>query len=324
MNPGLDLLVVAAAVLASAAYSGAEIGFYTVSRARMGLQEGASGLRERLVARLLADDAALLVTILIGNNLSIELATHFSEDVFEAAGLRPPLLDLVLALVLTPLLFLLAEALPKDLFRRRPHTLVLAVAPFIGLSRIAFWPLERLLRLWTLFLERVFRLGPRTAIHLRGRAAVREMLAEGLRSGALQPRARELAHNVLELRSIPIRRAMRPWSEVELLQSSADPASSLARVRASAYTRLPVVDDSGAVLGYVHQLDVLVAGEPLRLADHVRELRSLHPDTSVDRALARLRTSGDRMAVVGEPSAPLGILTLKDLVEEISGELPAW
>jgi CBS domain containing-hemolysin-like protein len=30
------------------------------------------------------------------------------------------------------------------------------------------------------------------------------------------------------------------------------------------------------------------------------------------------------MAVVGQPEAPLGLVTLKDLLEEISGDLGGW
>jgi CBS domain containing-hemolysin-like protein len=44
----------------------------------------------------------------------------------------------------------------------------------------------------------------------------------------------------------------------------------------------------------------------------------------LDRALARLRQTGQRAALVGSAEAPLGLVTLKDLVEEISGELHRW
>ena len=42
------------------------------------------------------------------------------------------------------------------------------------------------------------------------------------------------------------------------------------------------------------------------------------------RALARLRAGGQRMAIVGTLTRPLGLATLKDLLEEISGDLAGW
>jgi CBS domain containing-hemolysin-like protein len=57
---------------------------------------------------------------------------------------------------------------------------------------------------------------------------------------------------------------------------------------------------------------------------HLRPIVSLPAQLPVDRALARLRASGSRLAIVGPLDAPAGLLTLKDLVEEISGDLAGW
>jgi CBS domain containing-hemolysin-like protein len=58
--------------------------------------------------------------------------------------------------------------------------------------------------------------------------------------------------------------------------------------------------------------------------DHLRELVHFPAHTLVDRALGRLRLSGQRLAIVGSLEKPIGLLTLKDLVEEISGDLAGW
>ncbi len=87
---------------------------------------------------------------------------------------------------------------------------------------------------------------------------------------------------------------------------------------------LPLVSAAGEVRGYVHQLDVLGEGDARPVATHLRPLPALPPDLPLDRALVVLRAGGQRMALVGRPGAPLGVVTLKDLVEEISGELARW
>jgi CBS domain containing-hemolysin-like protein len=74
----------------------------------------------------------------------------------------------------------------------------------------------------------------------------------------------------------------------------------------------------------VHQLDVLGGGPGEPVLEHLREVGALAPGIAVDRALARLRASGQRLAIVGDPGRPLGIVTLKDLLEEISGDLAGW
>jgi len=62
--------------------------------------------------------------------------------------------------------------------------------------------------------------------------------------------------------------------------------------------------------------------EPRRA--HLRPMVAIEPDTPLDRALASLRATGQRAALVGSPARPAGLVTLKDLVEEISGELARW
>jgi CBS domain containing-hemolysin-like protein len=69
---------------------------------------------------------------------------------------------------------------------------------------------------------------------------------------------------------------------------------------------------------------VLAADPATPLQQHLRPILALDPAMPLDRALARLRQTGQRMALVGSDQAPLGLVTLKDLVEEISGELHRW
>lgn len=320
----LALLGLLACLAASAAYSGSEIGFYGLSRTRVDLEARVGRRPARWIQRLMGDDTALLITILVGNNLALELASRLGARVLPEVSV-PELQAVMVTLVLTPVVFLFGEALPKDLFRRRPHAWVQRTAGFILLSRYVFWPLERLLRGLSFLLERSFGLGAQVHVPVKGREVMLHVLAEGLRSGALPARAEVLARNALELRSIPVERAMTAWDRVETLGADLGARERFERVRASSHTRLPVVDAQGTVLGYVHQLDVLEAG-PEAEGPPVQQhsLGRLAPETPVDRALLTLRGSGRRMALVEREGVPVGIVTLKDLVEEISGELAEW
>jgi CBS domain containing-hemolysin-like protein len=324
VSTAIDLAVILFGLLASAAYSGSEIAFYSVSRARIDV-EARQGLgSSRLVRRLLQDDLAFLIVVLIGNCLMIELMTWSAEDLLRERHAPTWVVRLVLTLVLTPGVFFFAEVLPKDLFRRRPHALLSRTARFVLVSRYLFWPLERLLFLLTFLLTRIFTLEPRLFSVVRGREAVLRLLSEGAREGAILPHAEQMARNVLKLRSIEIERCMAPWDGVLKLHLGMPSSELYSAVARSPYTRIPVVDERGAVRGYVHQLDVLGEGGGAEVLEHLRPLTVLPSGTSVDRALAKLRLGGQRLAVAGDLDHPRGLLTLKDLLEEISGDLAGW
>lgn len=339
----LEVLFLALLIAMSATYSGSETGFYCVSPMQVELDVKRGSRRAAIMRWLLRDEAALLVTILIGNNLALELATHVGEDVFGSAfGLTDPgARAIAVTLVLTPLVFLFGEALPKDVFRLRPHALTGIAAPVIGLSRVVFWPLERALRVLTLALERLLGLSEDATAPISGRDAVRRYLEEGRRHGALSARTEGLARNALRLRSTHVDDAMVPWAEIECLVEGTPRAQALERVRSSRFSRIPVLaagPDGGPeapprVLGYVHQLEVLHAeraaeagsGLPDAAPDDAlqrpRPLWTIDAATTVGRALGEFSAKGRRIAVVERDGAVVGLVTVNDLLDLISTEV---
>ena len=319
------LFVMLLCLVASFVFSGSETGIYALSRIRVGMEADQGHRPARMVRMLLRDESALLITILIGNNLAIELASHVGDHLLgESLGaypMGPAMRTLLLTLILTPLLFMFGEALPKEIYRRRAHSMVYTTVPLILLARWIFWPFERVLRLLTASLEHLFGLGP-GRVGSWGRAErLTALLAEGRRHGALHERAEALARNALLLRTLPVSQAMVPWDEVQLVHLDRGAEDLYRQVSESRFTRLPVVDGSGKLQGYVHQLEVLAAGPESPVLSHLRRVSALPADTPVDRALLHLRGGGRRGAVVGTVDGPVGWVTLKDLVEEISGEV---
>jgi CBS domain containing-hemolysin-like protein len=324
MSFWIDAAVLFALLVATAIYSSAETALYRVSRVRVDMESRRLSRTARVARMLLSDETRLVIVLVIGLNLCIELMTQRVENVLVSAGVPRFGIEVWLTLLLTPFVFFFGELLPKELARRRPHAWLTFEAPFVALSRWIFWPLERVMYFVTWLVSRALGLEPRQFLSGQGRDAVLEFLREGRRSGAIPPSAEQMARNVLELRSIPVERCMVPWKEVLRLDARDPDVDLYDAVARSTRTRLPVIGPDGAVEGYVHQLDVLGAGPEEPVLSHLREIQRLAPGTPVDRALARLRATGQRLAIVGDPEAPLGLVTLKDLLEEISGDLAGW
>jgi CBS domain containing-hemolysin-like protein len=308
-------------------FSGSETGFYTLSHRRVHFDERHGRTSARLVRKLLQDDAGLLTTILIGNNLMHELCSHLGADMLTDLEFPVAWREVAGTLILTPVIFFFAEVLPKDLFRRRPHALVGHFAPFLVFMRLLFWPLSILLQGITTLLARGFGLEPRAVTGYHGREQVLGFLEEGKLAGVLPAHAEVLAQNALRLPSIPIERVMSPWRDAVCVRATDEAAVRLEAVRRSHQTRLPVIGEDGKVESYLHQIEVLTGEGGKEGGDvltHLRPLLALEPSTPADRALIRLRASAQRLALVGTPEAPLGLVSLKDLVEEISGDLASW
>lgn len=323
MTTFLILLGIGACVFVAGIFSGCETGLYSLSRLRVqAAGEGRGQRSARTIRRLMRDEVGLLITVLLANNLVNQVVIHLGWQLLAPYPISGDWAEVVLTLLLTPPLFLLGELLPKDLFRRRPHALVGVFAPVIASAKVLLLPLSLPLRLIDGVIERLLGLDGRELARVQGREAVLDFIREGERR--LPSPMEPMVRNVLELRSLRVERVMVPWRKVEVLQLERPSEALFDQAGSSNFTRLPVVDRAGAVRGYVHNLELLAAGRGTPIERHLRPMVALEPTMPLDRALSRLRLTGQRAALVGSERAPLGLVTLKDLVEEISGELHRW
>lgn len=317
-----SLLCLVLLVCLSAMFAGSELAFYSINELRIESEAEAGKGSARWIRRLLKDRSGLLITILIGNNLALELVTLLTEHELARLEVVPEVWhDLAVTAVLTPVLFLCAELIPKDLFHRRPHALLSLTVRPVGLAYLLFWPLMVVLRAFGGLVQRAAGVGEDELVLTRGREVVLEVLEESTRGGALEERTERMAKNALTLSAIPVSEVMTPWEGVEKLDAG-DP-DLFQRVAEADHSRLPISKE-GVVRGYLHQLELLGAGPEAALSDHLHRLLTLPPGTSVQLALNRLRVQGKRAALVGTPEAPLGLVSLKDLAERISGDLAGW
>jgi len=316
------LVALALVVFLSALCSGAEIGMYSLSRTQLDAEAAAGGRTARMLRSLVTRESWLLATLLVANNVTHQASTLLASLALAPLSIPGQWIELVIATLVTPPMLLFGELLPKDLFRRRPNVLSSRCAPFIYVLRAALAPLAFPLQLFSGAIARLLGFDSGELARVKGREAVIDLLRE--RESELSPHVEKLARNVLDLRGVRVERVMVPWRSVESVRLAASAEQLREQAGASPYSRLPVVDARGAVKGYVHQLEVLGAPAPRTADAHLRPLLEFAPDTPLDRALTKLKQTGQRAALVGDAARPLGLVTLKDLVEEISGELARW
>jgi CBS domain containing-hemolysin-like protein len=132
-----------------------------------------------------------------------------------------------------------------------------------------------------------------------------------------------MAGRVLELSRRRAADVMRPWKRVTALSLHALPEVVREVLRARPHGTYPVVDETGACVGFASAVEVLSAGEA-NLKEVTRPAVVITPDMSGMEALRRLRESGSALAVVQSDGRPAGIIGLRDLLEPVVGRLPGW
>ena len=105
------------------------------------------------------------------------------------------------------------------------------------------------------------------------------------------------------------------------------PREDLLRIaRMAHFSRLPVYrDDPRRIIGIVNVYHVLTDDVARPIAEYVQEATFLRATETVPAALLKLQRARQVMAIVTDGDGNcLGLFTVKDLVEEIVGELEAW
>jgi putative hemolysin len=311
----------------SALYSGIETGAYSINRVRLHLLAQQEYPPARTLDRLLHKPTSLLGTLLIGNNVSNYLGTFSLSILLGAMGYGELAVIILNTVLITPILFVFGETLPKDLFAAHADRLMYRLTPVLTWTR-AISVATGLLPTIGLFTEAVMRsLGQGGRVNpFHPRRQVEVLVKEGVGYGLLSEEQSAIVQRVLALTDTRVDDEMIPWPRVICVKQADDCEMLWQLADRSAHRRFPVLDEGGRVVGVVSCIEAMLhpRGEAPPIVELMRDPLWVTPDTPLRDALARLQQSRAALAIVGDGETPLGVVTIKDLVEPITGELVRW
>ena len=241
-----------------------------------------------------------------------------------AASFAATALVVVLITILT---IIFGELVPKRLGQMYPETVARLVATPMNWLSTATRPLVALLSLSTNAVLRVMGIhqGPSRSVTEEEIAA---SLEEGVDAGVIEAQEHQMVRNVFRLDDRQIGSMMIPRAEIVWLDANAPFDEVLTKIHDSGHTRFPVcrsgLDDVIGILEVQRLLPVLSRGDTPALTDH------LHPPVFVPETLSGMellehfkQTNADLVFVVDEYGAVQGVITERDVLEAITGELGA-
>lgn len=334
----IEAIIILALIVANGLFSGAELAVISLRKTRLRELIDEGHARARAVQALRDQPERFLATVQSAITVIGAAAAAFGGDVFaerlarfvgHSAILAPYAKQIGFALVVGTISFLslvLGELVPKSLALRSNEGYAMFMGPLLlGLSYIArpfVWILTSasnlVLRLFgdkTSFTET--RLSP---------DELREMVEEAAKTGALDPRAGELAARAIDFRELSVASVMVPRVRVVSIPKDAA-ADQLQRALSShVHTRIPVYEGTADnVVGYVATKDVLVPalrGEPFAVDKFMRPIRFVPGSVrALDLMHDMQQQRGSIAVVVDEQGGMLGLITIEDLVEELVGKI---
>jgi len=323
----LTLLTLSILTLALAGlFAGFETGLYSVNRVRLRLQLELKSFGARSLSHLERDLPGTISTNLIGTNLAQYVCVACVTQLLHSRGLRLLSEELAATLIMSPIIFVFAEMTPKDMFRQRADRWSYYVAPMLRVSHWLLYPFAFIFR--TVARLAWGRAGlPASEAPLASRLGLRALIGESGEEGVLTGYQTAIAANITHLQGKRLRNAMVPLHEAVAIASDASLDELEELAARHHFSRLPVFKaQRDHVVGIVNVLDHLFSERRgATVAELLRPAPRLKEGDGIYASLVRLRRARMPMGIVQGPNEnAVGIVTIKDLVEEIVGELEAF
>ncbi|MGB8621701.1 MAG: HlyC/CorC family transporter [Paracoccaceae bacterium] len=323
-------------LLLSAFFSGSETALTAASRGKLRAQSDKGSKGAAAALKITEDNERLIGSVLLGNNLvnilAASLATSLFTRLFGQSGVA------LATLVMTVLVLVFAEVLPKTYAITNAEAAAARVSPLIRLAILVFSPVVAAVRALVRLILALFGVKTDPDSHI---LAVREEIAGALQlghsEGVVEKEDRDRILGALDLGDRAVEEVMLHRSNIEMLDADEDPEILLSQCLQSAHTRLPIFrGDPENIIGVVHAKDLLRAMDKLMRGPDasdaaLKDFKVLDvamkpyfvPETTTldDQMREFLRRHTHFALVVDEYGALQGLITLEDILEEIVGEI---
>ena len=325
MSIGLDILLFVVLLIFSGLFSGSETALFGTRKNALRELKAASAKR---ALKLLDKPQKLLIAILIGNTLVnialtvlVALLTYRLSEQYHWPHLVTAFIEVV---VVTIMVLVFGEVIPKTIALRNPKKVSLKVSWFIGICYTVFFPLTIILYFIGRLTERSLKVGKDTLIEHE--EDIKTLVQIGEEKGEFEEKEIEMITSMLESTDTCVREIMVPRPDMICVDASRSMKDIFFFVANQKFARFPVFkSDLDTILGFIFEKDILPYLDGKKMTDLSNLLHPplyLPEKCSVSQAIRVFQEKKTKIAiVVDEYGGTSGLVTLEDAIEEIVGDI---
>ncbi|MBG0781974.1 MAG: HlyC/CorC family transporter [Bacteroidales bacterium] len=328
-----DLQLIVVTLIFSGFFSGMEIAFVSSNRLRIELDLKKHKFAARLLNPFYKNPSRFIGALLLGNNIALVIygivmagiLEPFIISVLPAALLSDFMVLLIQTLLSTLLILIVAEFLPKILFRINPNGILNFLALPVWIFYYLLYPFIILyIGLAELILKYGFRMNLSQDDYRFSTVDLNEYVREYISPQQDETQTNhdiQLFQNALEFKHVKLRECMVPRTEIEAVKSDESMDVVVKKFEETKHSKLLVYENSiDNIIGYVHSYDVYK--RPKNLQEVLRTIE-VFPETYPANLLLRyfIQARQGIAVVVDEFGGTAGIVSMEDVIEEIFGEI---
>lgn len=325
------VFIILITILFSAFFSGMEIAYISANKLRLEMDRQSSPFNSGILKMVTRKSGEYIATMLVGNNIALVIYgiafAKLLEPVLQDYISSTTMILLVQTILSTLIILLLAEFLPKTLFRLFPNSLLNLFAVPLAFFYIVFYPITRLTMLLIHILLRRF-LSKAETPEAESRVFGRVDLDHFINEAEQQPKAGKevekevkLFRNALDFSKVKLREIMVPRNELAMLDVNTDIETLRQKFVSTGYSRILIYEDNiDNIIGYVHLSAIFQKAKSIR--PFLKNVLIVPETMAANKLLSRfIREHRSIALVVDEFGGTAGLVTSEDILEEIFGEI---
>ncbi len=319
----LTLLAILILLVLSAFFSGSETALFSLTPGQRETLRAERPVLSLRVEELLSRPDRLLGTLLLGNLVvntsATALLTLVAIALARRAGSSESAYLAGAGLVMTAVVLVFGEVMPKVAAGRSPVRFVRLAAPVVLLCRTAFAPVVELLTRVSAFVT------PRGhEPEALSDDELQTMVEVGRQRGVIHGPEVDVLLNLIGLEGRTVAEVMTPRIDIMAVPDTATVGDAIRRARELGFSRLPVYHGTkDTIVGTLHVKELLAAADPTAPALPLARPPFFVPEVKrLTELLDELRRKNTHVAVVvDEFGQTAGLVTLEDLLEAVFGEI---
>ena len=327
----LQIVILFFLLAASAFFSGSEVALFTIEKRKIKDQFKKHKLLLSYLNILIDRPRKLLVTILVGNtvaNVAASIvAVTLAIDLAPVIGLAKELAISLQIVVLTILVLLFSELLPKVFASRNPVLFTkITIVPMYWINVLIYPVSEALAELIKATTSKIKIDKTKTVLT---KQEISDLSDIGQEKGTLEEEEQELIKSIVSFRQKVAGEIMTPRVDINAISNKFTLDEIVEMINETGHSRFPLyLDDMDNIIGILYAKDILPflktdkSNEIVQLSKMVRKAMFVPKEKKVDDLLREFQKRKMHIAiVVDEFGGTSGLITMEDIIEEVVGEI---
>jgi len=310
----------------SAFFSGSETALFSLGSIKLFQLKESNHPKAPLIQELLEKPRRLLISILVGNEcINITASAIAASLCISLFGNQGKWIALA---IMTPLILLFGEVLPKTIAVSNSKNFSLWVAKPISIFSKVIFPVRWIIRRVVDRIVLLFGKKKEREESIFFEEEFKELVEVGHQEGILEKEEREMIHKILRFGDTVVSSIMTPRSDMFTLSYDSDIDYTIKEVKDNHFSRIPIYKhEKNNIVGILNAKDLLTLtnkrdSDSTTIPSIIRQLYLVPKDKKVQEVFNEFQEKKVHLAlVVNEKGNVIGLFTMEDLLEELFGEI---